>query len=406
MSTEANGIARDQLRAFVERVERVEEEIATLNSDKSDIYKEARAVGFDVKVLRKVVAKRKLETHVREEQDAIFDMYWDALYGAPVHVHTRENIEQFDANPRLIKQVVDGMQTEAGRAALIAAVDIMIEREEAEEFQAKASGDNGATEQDIEDTADSVTGDASRSSRGDDSPAAISQSDDGAIAAVNGKAGLANADGVEPPSSDHFPDQSEEGGHDAQQVQHVNLDRRRHFQSEENTSETTEPAKQAGGEHEVATGNAERVPTSVTGEGAANTALPADGVAMESVPPAPMKRPDFAGCFPELSNAAYAQLHDEIHANGICQPIVRHGDVIVEGWDRYNISRELGFDYPVKSYSGSDVLLDVIDWQRASRNFTPAQERKIAAELAKELPHRADDIMAAFGLAEALEGAE
>jgi uncharacterized protein (UPF0335 family) len=96
MSTEPHGIARDQLRAFIERVERVEEEIASLNTDKSDIYKEARAVGFDVKVLRKVVAKRKLETHVREEQDAIFDMYWDALYGAPVHVHThaRENIEE------------------------------------------------------------------------------------------------------------------------------------------------------------------------------------------------------------------------------------------------------------------------------------------------------------------------
>lgn len=96
MSTEAHGIARDQLRAFIERVERVEEEIATLNTDKSDIYKEARAVGFDVKVLRKVVAKRKLETHVREEQDAIFDMYWDARYGASVHVHThaRENIEE------------------------------------------------------------------------------------------------------------------------------------------------------------------------------------------------------------------------------------------------------------------------------------------------------------------------
>ncbi|GAA4180421.1 DUF2312 domain-containing protein [Shinella granuli] len=93
---DANGVARDQLRAFVERIERTEEEIATLNADKSDIYKEARAVGFDVKVLRKVVAKRKLETHVREEQDAIFDMYWEALYGAPVHVHTRtrENIEE------------------------------------------------------------------------------------------------------------------------------------------------------------------------------------------------------------------------------------------------------------------------------------------------------------------------
>jgi hypothetical protein len=118
---------------------------------------------------------------------------------------------------------------------------------------------------------------------------------------------------------------------------------------------------------------------------------------IESVPPAPMKRPDFASCFPELSNAAYAHLHDEIQANGICAPIIREGDVILDGWDRYNISRELGFNYPVQPYSGADVLLDVIEWQRASRKFTPAQEAKIAADLAKEIPHRANDIMAAFG---------
>lgn len=178
--SDAHVVARDQLKAIVERVERLEAEIKDLNDDKSDIYKEARANGYDVKAIKKVVQQRKLDTNVREEADLVFDTYWNAVHGIGlVHAHARENIEEFDAetgevrdvNPRLIQQVVTGMQTETGRAALIAAVDIMIEREEAEEFQAKASGDNGATGQADEEAADSMTGDASRTSRGVDTPA-------------------------------------------------------------------------------------------------------------------------------------------------------------------------------------------------------------------------------------------
>jgi uncharacterized protein (UPF0335 family) len=210
--TDAQGIARLQLKTIVERVERLEAEIADLNADKSDIYKDARGNGFDVKAIKKVVSRRKLDDNKRVEEDVVFETYWDAVHGTGlVHAHPRENIEEFDpitgefvdtpVNPKLIKQVVDGMQTEAGRAALTAAVDIMIEREEAEEFQAKASGDNGATVQAEKVPADSVTGAASRSSRGDESPATISPSDDDAIAAVKGKARLANIADVEPSSS-------------------------------------------------------------------------------------------------------------------------------------------------------------------------------------------------------------
>lgn len=82
-------LAADQLRSYVERVERLEEEIKALNDDKSDVYKEARANGFDVKVLRKVVAERKLDAHDRDERDTIFDMYWSAIHGVP-HVHVHE----------------------------------------------------------------------------------------------------------------------------------------------------------------------------------------------------------------------------------------------------------------------------------------------------------------------------
>lgn len=75
MSVGHNG----QLRALVERIERLEEEIAELNSDKSEIYKEAKSNGFDAKIIRKVVAARREDPAARQEEDALFDMYMAAL---------------------------------------------------------------------------------------------------------------------------------------------------------------------------------------------------------------------------------------------------------------------------------------------------------------------------------------
>ncbi len=54
--SDAHGVARDQLRAFVERIERLEEEKKTIADDIKDVYGEAKAMGFDTKILKKVVA--------------------------------------------------------------------------------------------------------------------------------------------------------------------------------------------------------------------------------------------------------------------------------------------------------------------------------------------------------------
>lgn len=84
-------VASGQLRAFVERIERLEAEIKDLNADKSEVYKELRGVGFDVKAVRQCVAARKLDSAERQERDAIFDLYWEALTGASrVHVHEEQ----------------------------------------------------------------------------------------------------------------------------------------------------------------------------------------------------------------------------------------------------------------------------------------------------------------------------
>ncbi len=77
--SEAQGVARDQLRAFVERIERLEEEKKTIADDIKEVYGEAKAMGFDTKVLRKVISIRKLDQNERMEQEAVLDTYLHAL---------------------------------------------------------------------------------------------------------------------------------------------------------------------------------------------------------------------------------------------------------------------------------------------------------------------------------------
>ena len=71
--------ARDQLKAFVERVERLEEEKKTISDDIRDVYAEAKGNGFDVKALRTIIRMRKQDAAERAEQEAILDTYMHAL---------------------------------------------------------------------------------------------------------------------------------------------------------------------------------------------------------------------------------------------------------------------------------------------------------------------------------------
>ncbi|WP_099864708.1 DUF2312 domain-containing protein [Pararhizobium haloflavum] len=75
----SGGVASDHLRAFVERIERLEEEKKAIADDIKEVYSEAKGTGFDTKALRKVIALRKLDPDERAEQDAILDTYLIAL---------------------------------------------------------------------------------------------------------------------------------------------------------------------------------------------------------------------------------------------------------------------------------------------------------------------------------------
>jgi uncharacterized protein (UPF0335 family) len=76
---DVGGIASDRLRTIIERIERLEEEKAVLAEDIKEVFSEAKAAGFDVKILRQVIRLRKLESSDRQEQEAILDLYKRAL---------------------------------------------------------------------------------------------------------------------------------------------------------------------------------------------------------------------------------------------------------------------------------------------------------------------------------------
>jgi uncharacterized protein (UPF0335 family) len=68
-----------QLKSIVERIERLDEEIKGLRDDQKDVYAEAKGNGYDVKVLRKVVAIRRQDPDARAEQETILETYMQAL---------------------------------------------------------------------------------------------------------------------------------------------------------------------------------------------------------------------------------------------------------------------------------------------------------------------------------------
>lgn len=74
-----NSVAGDQLRSLIERIERLETEKAALGDDIKDVYGEAKSAGFDTKVMRRIVALRKKDAAERKEEEAIMDLYINAL---------------------------------------------------------------------------------------------------------------------------------------------------------------------------------------------------------------------------------------------------------------------------------------------------------------------------------------
>lgn len=73
------GVSGERLKNFIERIERLEEEKKALTEDIKDVYAEAKATGFEVKIMRKIVSLRKMDTQKRREEDELLDVYKSAI---------------------------------------------------------------------------------------------------------------------------------------------------------------------------------------------------------------------------------------------------------------------------------------------------------------------------------------
>ena len=76
---QTESVAADQLKSFIERIERLEEEKAGIAGDIKEIYAEAKGNGFDTKVIRKIISIRKKDYNERKEEEAILELYMQAL---------------------------------------------------------------------------------------------------------------------------------------------------------------------------------------------------------------------------------------------------------------------------------------------------------------------------------------
>ncbi|QKR98696.1 DUF2312 domain-containing protein [Sphingomonas sp. CL5.1] len=74
-----DNVSAEQLRLFIERIERLEEEKKAFADDIRDVYSEAKSTGFDTKTIRAIIRLRKMEKHARDEADALLETYRNAL---------------------------------------------------------------------------------------------------------------------------------------------------------------------------------------------------------------------------------------------------------------------------------------------------------------------------------------
>jgi uncharacterized protein (UPF0335 family) len=79
VSERSQTVVAGQLRAFIERIERLHEEGKTITEDLKEVYAEAKGTGFDTKAIKTIVRLRKLDQAERQEQEAILDLYKAAL---------------------------------------------------------------------------------------------------------------------------------------------------------------------------------------------------------------------------------------------------------------------------------------------------------------------------------------
>lgn len=77
--TDVGGIASERLKSFIERIERLEEEKTAIQGDIKSVYDEAKSTGFETKIMKEIIKRRKKDRKTLQEEDALLDLYQRAL---------------------------------------------------------------------------------------------------------------------------------------------------------------------------------------------------------------------------------------------------------------------------------------------------------------------------------------
>ena len=80
--SDVTGVPGERICSFIERVERIDEEIKALNDGKKEVFSEAKGEGFDVKVLKEILRLRKQDKDERDEQESLLELYLRAMESA------------------------------------------------------------------------------------------------------------------------------------------------------------------------------------------------------------------------------------------------------------------------------------------------------------------------------------
>lgn len=402
-----DGVADDMIVAFVDRILRLKAEADDIAADIKEIYAEAHGNGFNKTRLGEIVTYlRKVEKDASkvEEAEAIRDLYLTAYYRAKnkphAHAYAREaksttqtasvsgpfdpETGEFVTTPKITEQ------QDAPHPASDLTTSPSLSGQVAPHPEAKASTDGGATAQGIEAPVNSVTGDASRASVGAGSDAPIQPE------TANETPETATSDeGAAAPATGASPVIASVGDSGAQPT------------GGEDVNGPDVPATHEDFDGALDIAGATGKPVEALASAAPIYAAPGI-VTMEQTPPEPVRWHPYAQCFPTVLGDDLKALERDIQQVGtVAEPIVKIGNLILDGRARYGIARSMLIGYPVVQYAGSDPLMDVIRWNLASRfdRMTSGQINTTAKALCKLEPSRTDDIMQAFGL-EVAEAAE
>jgi uncharacterized protein (UPF0335 family) len=103
--TTIGGISGEYLRQYIDRIERLEEEKSNLTTDIREVYAEAKANGFDAKIMRQIIKIRKIDRAELEEQETLLDIYKQALGMTPIEQEIKRNSAQLDIEEHIAAQM-------------------------------------------------------------------------------------------------------------------------------------------------------------------------------------------------------------------------------------------------------------------------------------------------------------